>query len=81
MGGILLLLFGIIASIGLGTIVRGQVDMNDPRNMIIVSMILVLAIGGMVVDLGGVAFSGIGLGAIVGIVLNLVLPKSMHISE
>jgi len=81
MGGILLLLFGIIASIGLGTIVRGQVDMNNPRNMIIVSMILVLAIGGMVVDLGGVAFSGIGLGAIVGIVLNIVLPKGAHVDE
>ncbi len=49
--------------------------------MIIVSMILVLAIGGMVLDLGGVAFSGIGLGAIVGIVLNIVLPKGNHISE
>ncbi len=72
MGGILLLLFGIIASIGLGTIVRGQVDMNNPRNMIIVSMILVLAIGGMVV---------IGLGAIVGIVLNIVLPKGAHVDE
>lgn len=81
MGGILLLLFGIIASIGLGTLVREQVDMNNPRNMIIVSMILVLAIGGMVVDLGGVAFSGIGLGAIVGIVLNLVLPKGNHTNE
>ena len=81
MGGILLLLFGIIASIGLGTIVRGQVDMNNPRNMIIVSMILVLAIGGMVLDLGGVAFSGIGLGAIVGIVLNIVLPKGVHVDE
>jgi len=81
MGGILLLLFGIIASIGLGTIVRGKVDMNNPRNMIIVSMILVLAIGGMVVDFGGVAFSGIGLGAIVGIILNLVLPKGGHIDE
>jgi len=81
MGGILLLLFGIIASIGLGTIVRGQVDMNNPRNMIIVSMILVLAIGGMVVDLGGVAFSGIGLGAIVGIILNIVLPKGAHVDE
>jgi len=55
--------------------------MNDPRNMIIVSMVLVLAIGGMVVDMGGVAFSGIGLGAIVGIVLNLVLPKGHHIIE
>ena len=81
MGGILLLLFGIIASIGLGTIVRGKVDMNDPRNMIIVSMILVLAIGGMSVDFGGVAFSGIGLGAIVGIILNLILPKGGHINE
>ena len=81
MGGILLLLFGIIASIGLGTIVRGKVDMNNPRNMIIVSMILVLAIGGMVIDFGGVAFSGIGLGAIVGITLNLILPKGGHIDE
>lgn len=81
MGGILLLLFGIIASIGLGTIVRGKVDMNNPRNMIIVSMILVLAIGGMVIDFGGVAFSGIGLGAIVGIILNLILPKGGHIEE
>lgn len=81
MGGILLLLFGIIASIGLGTIVRGKVDMNNPRNMIIVSMILVLAIGGMVIDFGGVAFSGIGLGAIVGITLNLILPKGGYIEE
>ena len=81
MGGILLLLFGIIASIGIGTMIRERVDMNDPRNMIIVSMVLVLAIGGMVVDMGGVAFSGIGLGAIVGIVLNLVLPKGHYFNE
>ena len=81
MGGILLLLFGIIASIGVGTMIREKVDMNDPRNMIIVSMILVLALGGMMVDLGGVAFSGIGLGAIVGVALNAILPKGHHISE
>ena len=81
MGGILLLLFGIIASIGVGTMIREKVDMNDPRNMIIVSMILVLALGGMMVYLGGVAFSGIGLGAIVGVVLNAILPKGHHISE
>ncbi len=81
MGGIMLLLFGIIASIGLGTMVREQVDMNNPRNMIIVSMVLVLAIGGMVVDFGGVAFSGIGLGAIVGILLNIVLPKGHYQKE
>ncbi len=80
MGGILLLLFGIIASIGMGTLIKEKVDLQDPRNMIIVSMILVFAIGGMTFDFGGVAFSGIGLGAIVGIVLNLVLPKTKHLN-
>lgn len=78
MGGVLLLLFGIIASIGLETIIKGKVDMADPRNMIIVSIILVFAIGGMTFDFGGTKFSGIGLGAIVGIFLNLVLPKTRH---
>lgn len=78
MGGILLLLFGIIASIGMETIIKGNVDMADPRNMIIVSIILVFAIGGMTFDFGGTKFSGIGLGAIVGIFLNLVLPKTRH---
>lgn len=79
MGGIMLLLFGIIASIGIGTLIKEKTDLEDPRNMIIVSMILVFAIGGMTFDFGGVAFSGIGLGAIVGIFLNLVLPKTRHL--
>ena len=79
MGGILLLLFGIIASIGMGTLIKEKVDLQDPRNMIIVSIILVFAIGGMSFNFGGVAFSGIGLGAIVGILLNLVLPKTKHL--
>ncbi|WP_458700381.1 uracil-xanthine permease family protein [Sulfurospirillum sp. 1307] len=78
MGGILLLLFGIIASVGMETLIKEKVDLADPRNMIIVSIILVFAIGGMTFDFGGVAFSGIGLGAIVGIFLNLVLPKTRH---
>ncbi len=79
MGGILLLLFGIIASIGMQTLIKEEVDLQDPRNMIIVSIILVFAIGGMSFNFGGVAFSGIGLGAIVGILLNLVLPKTKHL--
>lgn len=78
MGGILLLLFGIITSIGMETLIKGKVDMADPRNMIIVSIMLVFAIGGMTFDFGGTKFSGIGLGAIVGIFLNLVLPKTRH---
>jgi len=75
MGGIMLLLFGIIASIGLSTLIKDQVDLTCPRNMIIVSMILVFSIGGMTFNFGGVGFSGIGLGAIVGVLLNLVLPQ------
>ncbi|MBE0492317.1 MAG: uracil-xanthine permease [Sulfurospirillum sp.] len=78
MGGILLLLFGIIASIGIETLIKQKVDLADPRNMIIVSMILVFAIGGMTFNFGSVAFSGIGLGAIIGIFLNFILPKSRH---
>jgi uracil permease len=78
MGGVMLLLFGIIASIGMETLIKERVDLADPRNMIIVSMILVFAIGGMTFNFGGVAFSGIGLGAIVGIILNLILPKTRH---
>ena len=78
MGGILLLLFGIIASVGMETLIKSEVDLADPRNMIIVSMILVFAIGGMTFNFGGVAFSGIGLGAITGIVLNFILPKTRH---
>ena len=75
MGGIMLLLFGIIASIGISTLTRANIDFNCPRNLIIVSMILVFSIGGMTFNFGGVPFSGIGLGAITGILLNLILPQ------
>jgi uracil permease len=74
-GGVLILLFGIIASIGIQTIADHKVDFNDSRNLIISSVILVFAIGGMTFDIGFVSLSGIGLGAIAGIVLNLVLPR------
>ena len=79
LGGIMLLLFGIITAIGIETLVKHNVDLADPRNIIIVALILVCAIGGMVVDLGVTSFKGIGLGAVVGIALNLVLPRTKHI--
>lgn len=77
-GGIMLLLFGIIASVGIETLIKHEVDLAEPRNMIIVALIFVCAIGGMVLDFGVVSFSGVGLGALVGIVLNLLLPKTKH---
>jgi uracil-xanthine permease len=78
LGGIMLLLFGIITAIGMETLIKHNIDLADPRNIIIVALILVCAIGGMVLDLGAVSFQGVGIGAIVGIVLNLTLPKTRH---
>lgn len=78
MGGIMLLLFGIITAVGIKTMATAKVDFDCPRNLAIIAIILVFAIGGMTFDFGGVAFSGIGLGAITGIVLNLILPKVRH---
>lgn len=76
MGGILIVLFGMIAAVGIGSLIRARIDLNDSRNLIIVSVILVLGIGGMEVTFGHFTFGGIGLAGLVGILLNWVLPKS-----
>ena len=55
---------------------KANIDFSCPRNMAIVSMILVFSIGGMTFNFGGVPFAGIGLGCNSWDILNLVLPKS-----
>ena len=75
MGGIMLLLFGAITVIGLSTLVRARVDLMESRNMIIVAMIMVTGLGGMVLNVGVTDLKGIGLGAILGVILNLILPQ------
>ena len=72
MGGIVILLFGMIASIGIRTLVERQVDLTKSRNLVIVSTILILAISG--ISIGGGLVQGMGLGALAGILLNIVLP-------
>lgn len=81
MGGILIVLFGMIAAVGIGSLVRARTDLNDSRNLIIVSVILVLGIGGMEIDIGNFMFGGIGLAGLVGIVLNMVLPRKKQNEE
>jgi uracil permease len=76
MGGIMLLLFGAIMVVGLNSLVRAGDDLLEPRNLAIVALILVFGIGGMTVSLGKFALEGIGLSGILGVFLNLVLPKS-----
>ena len=74
MGGILCLLFGSIAVVGLSTLIRHQVDLTEARNLIIVSVTLVFGIGGMTFGYGEFSLSGISLCAIIALLLNLVLP-------
>jgi uracil permease len=76
MGGISILLFGIIASSGLRMMIEDKIDLSDKRNLIIASVILVIGIGGAVLHVGeSFQVEGMALAAIIGVILNLVLPK------
>jgi uracil permease len=74
MGGILILLFGSIAAVGLNTLVKAQVDLAKQRNLVIVATVLVFGIGGMAIGSGDLNLQGVSLCGIVAIVLNLILP-------
>ena len=74
LGGIMLLLFGTIASVGIQNLIQHKVNLNHTRNTIIISVTLTIGIGGAILTYGNFAMSGIGLSAIVGVFLNLVLP-------
>ena len=75
MGGVCLILYGFIASNGLKTLFDSKVDMTKTRNLIIISVMLVVGIGGAVISYGIVSFTGMALSAIIGVILNTVLPK------
>ncbi|GBC63280.1 uracil permease [Desulfonema ishimotonii] len=81
MGGIMLLLFGTIMVVGLNSLVRAGQDLMEPRNMCIVSLILVFGIGGMTFSAGGFSIKGIGLAGLLGVFLNLVLPRKRSVTE
>ncbi|MDX8338474.1 uracil-xanthine permease family protein [Draconibacterium sp. IB214405] len=76
LGGIMLLLFGMIASIGIKTMVDSKTNMGETRNQVIVSLVLTVGIGGAVIQYGTFSLAGIGLAAAVGIILNLLLPAT-----
>ncbi|HCR13466.1 MAG TPA: uracil permease, partial [Desulfovibrio sp.] len=74
MGGIMLLLFGAIMVVGLNSLVLAGADLMEPRNMVIVALIIVLGMGRMAFSLGGLHLEGIGLAGVAGVLLNLLLP-------
>lgn len=81
-GGAVFVLFGMIASIGARTLVDNKVDFSNSRNMIILAIVLVFGLGGAVIPIkiGAIQIKlvGMALAAIVGIFLNIVLPKEVH---
>lgn len=75
LGGISILLFGIIASSGLRMLVDQKIDFGNQRNLVISSVILVIGIGGASIHfMDTFKIEGMALAAIVGVLLNLVLP-------
>ena len=76
LGGIMLLLFGTIASVGVNTLVKNRVDLGNTRNLVIASLILTTGIGGAEMTIGSITIGGIGLAALVGVILNLVIPQN-----
>ena len=74
LGGIMLLLFGMIATVGIKTLVDSGANLQKTRNQVIVSVILTVGIGGAMVEFGNFSMAGIGLSAVVGVLLNLILP-------
>jgi len=72
-GGISILLFGMISSIGIKNMVDAKLDLTNPKFLIITAVMLVLGLGGASFELGRFALSGLGLAAIIGIILNVIL--------
>ena len=75
-GGISIVLFGMIASIGARTLVENKVDFTKPRNLLIAAVILVIGLGGTTLTIGSFSLDApLALAAIVGIILNKILPE------
>lgn len=82
MGGVSILLFGIIASSGLRMLVDSKVDFGDKRNLVISSVILVIGIGGAILKVSETfQIQGMALAAIIGVLLNLILPGRPPVNE
>lgn len=79
-GGVSLILYGMIASVGVRNLVESRVDLTRSRNLFVAALILVLAIGVKYgandsIDLCGIHLSGLAVAAIAGILLNALLPE------
>ena len=79
MGGVSVILFGMIASVGVRIVVSAALDFSHSRNLMISAIILVLGIGVGAFPIGasGVTISGLAVAALAGVILNKVLPSEI----
>ena len=82
-GGVEMVLFGMIASVGIRTIGEAKLNLADTRNLTVMGATLCCGIGlggGIPIQVGGVSIniSALFVATVVGVIMNLVLPKSMH---
>lgn len=75
LGGIMLLLFGTIAGAGISSLLNSKTNLASARNVVIISVTLTTGIGGAVISVGGFSLAGIGLSAVIAVLLNLILPE------
>lgn len=73
MGGIMMLLFGSIGVVGVNSLARSKVDLMEPRNLVLMAVILAFGLGGLELSFGGFTLSGIGLAGFTGLVLHLAI--------
>lgn len=72
-GGMTVLLYGLIAANGVKVLIKDKTDLSDMKNLVIVSTMLVIGLGGASIALGSITLSGMSLAAIFGILINAVL--------
>lgn len=76
-GGMTIVLYGLIAANGVKVLIKAKVNLGNMRNLIIVSTMLVIGLGGAGFPINdAVGLSGMSLAAVIGILLNLILPKT-----
>ena len=75
LGGIMLLFFGTIAGAGISSLLHSRINLSSARNVVIISVTLTTGIGGAAFQYGRFSLAGIGLSAVVAVVLNLLLPE------
>nr|WP_207625219.1 solute carrier family 23 protein [Streptococcus equi] len=75
-GGISIALFGVIASSGLKILIEAKVDMDNKKNLLIASVILVSGIGGLMLQINGLQISGVAFSTLLGIILYQLLPEN-----